>query len=340
MSTKTFLAISFPSMIVGSVIFGSLVGHADSGRDAHSWAASDSTIVAQADPRPARPAPPPAPRPVAPVAPVAPVVPDKGISVEIHDGKVTVSGLPEIVNNALRSAQDAINSSTLPKDAKDKLDKHIENIRTKITARLSHINITDLEHLGDQMTAMGDDISAEMEELGHEMEKYDGQLGKDFEKNLSRSLRKSFGPKGLHIDINGLHGDLDTGDGDDDDDKLSSPPDVDDDDELDDAVKDLGDLSLGGPQRDQIQKLRTASDRAVATAKKQLDQASDSLKKQLDNPATSDAEIARSIDAVTQQEAAIRKARILAWHDARRVLDEAQRKKVQDAAAKAKKHSK
>ena len=337
--TKMFLAISVPSMILGGVIFGSLVGHADSGRDAHYWAASDSTIVAQADPRRAPTAP------TAPTAPAAPTSPGKGISVEVHDGKVTVSGIPDIVSSALRSAQEVINSSTLPKDAKDKLAKHIENIRTKITARLSHLNITDLEHLGDQMTAMGDDISAEMEELGREMEKYNGQLGKDFEKKLSKSLgksfSKSFGPKGLHIDINGLHGDLNTvDDGDDDDDKLSSPPDVDDDDELDDAVKDLGDLSLKGPQREQIQKLRADSDRAVATAKKQLDQASDSLKKQLDNPATSDADIARSIDAVTRQEAAIRKARILAWHDARRVLDDAQRKQVQDAASKAKKPSK
>ena len=335
--TKTFLAISLRSMILGGMIFSSLVGHADSGRDAHYWAASDSTIVAQADLRRA-----PAPRPAPVPRPLAPAAPGNGISVEIHDGKVTVSGIPEIVSSALRSAQDVINSSTLPKDAKDKLDKHIENIRAKITGRLSHINITDLDHLGDEMTAMSDDISAEMKELGHEMEKYDGPLGKDFAKNLSKSLGKSFGPKGLHIDINGLHGDLNTvDDGDDDDDKLSSsPPDVDDDDELDDAVKDLGDLSLKGPQRDQIQKLRADSDRAVATAKKQLDQASDALKKQLDNPATSDAEIARSIDAVTQQEAAIRKARILAWHDARRVLDEAQRKKIQDAAAKAKKPSK
>lgn len=71
-----------------------------------------------------------------------------------------------------------------------------------------------------------------------------------------------------------------------------------------------------------------------------MDLASDALKKQLDNPATNDADIARSIDVVTQQEAAIRKARILAWHDARRVLDDAQRRKVEDAAAKVRKPSK
>ena len=47
-------------------------------------------------------------------------------------------------------------------------------------------------------------------------------------------------------------------------------------------------------------------------------------------------EMGKSIDAVTQQEAAIRKARILAWVNARRVLDDAQRKKVEAAAAKAK----
>lgn len=331
---KTFLAISIPSMILGGVIFGSAFSHADSGRDAHDWPSSDSTIVAQVDPRP-----PSAPRPVAPAPPAAPSVPINGISVEIHDGKVTIAGVPEVVGSALRSAQDAINTSGLPKDAKDKLNKHIDNVRTKVQARLAHLDITNLDQLGDEMNKMGDDLGKEMDELGKEMEKYGDVLGKDFGKNLSKSLGKSFGPKGFHVDINGLHGNLNTDD-DGDDDKLTSPPDVDDADELDDAVRDLGDLSLKGPQRDQIQKLRADSDRAVATAKKQLDQASDALKKQLDNPATSDADIARSIDAVTQQEAAIRKARILAWHDARRVLDDAQRKKVQDAAVKAKKPAK
>ena len=349
-TTRTIFTICVPSMIVGAVVFSSAFGRADSGRDVDDWPSSDSTIVAQADPPPA-PRPGPAPRPVAPVAPVGPVGPAgpagplDGIAVEIHDGKVTISGVPEVVGSALRSAHDAINSSGLPRAAKDKLNQHIDNVRTKIQARLSHLDIANLDQLGDEMNKMGDELGKEMDELGKEMEKYGDVLGKDLGTNLANALSvgknfsKSLGPKGFHVSINGVRGTLNADD-DGDDEKLGSPPDVDDDDALDDAVSDLGDLSLRGPQRDQIQKLRSDSDRAVATAKKQLDRASDALKKQLDNPATNDAEIARSIDVVTQQEAAIRKARILAWHDARRVLDDAQRKKVEDAAAKAKQRSK
>ena len=205
---------------------------------------------------------------------------------------------------------------------RDKLQKHLDKVRDTVKNRLSHLDAKDLDQLGDELGKMGDDIGKQMDEFGKEMEKY----GKTWKGKSWKSHGGSF------------HWDADDNDKDDDDDAdLPSMPDVDDQDELDDAVKSLGDLSLKGPQRDQIQKLRADSDRQVAIAKKQLDQASETLKKQLDNAASNDADIARSIDAVTQQEAAIRKARILAWHGARRVLDDAQRKKVQDAAQKAKK---
>jgi Spy/CpxP family protein refolding chaperone len=132
-----------------------------------------------------------------------------------------------------------------------------------------------------------------------------------------------------------VHDDDDDDDDRDDDDDVVGNFDFDmddDDDDIADAVKDLGDLNLKPQQRDQIRKLRLDSDAKVAAAKRDLDRASEQLEKQLDNPAASDADISRAIDAVAQQEAAIRKARILAWHNARRVLDDAQRNKVQGAA--------
>jgi hypothetical protein len=144
-----------------------------------------------------------------------------------------------------------------------------------------------------------DDIG---EEIGREME----DMGKDIEKWVG-----------------------------DDDNDVDVDADADDDD-LDDAVKAMGNLKLKGPQSDQIKKLRTESDAKVAAAKKELEQASKQLQQQLDNPATSDADLSKSIDAVAAQEAAIRKARILALHGARRVLDDTQRKQV-DTATKGKK---
>ena len=139
--------------------------------------------------------------------------------------------------------------------------------------------------------------------------------GKDWAKKFS---------KGIHL------GNI-TVDNDDDDD-VNVAADVDSDDDLDEAIKDLGDLKLQKSQKDQISKLRADTDKQVAAAKQALEAASKTLHDQLEAGKASDADIAKSIDAVTQQEAAIRKARILAWVHARAVLDDAQRKKVEGAA--------
>jgi hypothetical protein len=190
------------------------------------------------------------------------------------------------------------------------------------------------------MGELGEEIGEEMSEFGDDMEKWGDKFGKQIESQVARQLEHQFGSNnkhgGMHIHISPQgsqsHDGDDDDDDDDDDNRLTTVPDVDDQDDLDDAVIDLGDLSLKPPQRDQIQKLRADSDRQVAVAKKQLEVATASLKKQLENLAANDADLARAIDAVSQQESAIRKARIIAWHDARRVLDDAQRKKVVDAA--------
>lgn len=325
----------FASILLGGVLFGSAFSQADSGRRyGNYWPSSDATVVAQADPRPVpAPMPAPAPRPAPPVPPAAPAprVPPphvgSGVSVQIHDGKIQIDGVSDLVDSAIHDAQEAIKTSGVPTDVRDKLQKRLDKVKDTVKNRLSHLDASNLDQLGDELNKMGDEIGKQMDEFGKEMEKYGQQVGKDSMKKFGKDWSS-----------HGAHFKWDSKDDDDDDDAdLPSMPDVDDADELDDAVKSLGDLSLKPPQREQIQKLRADSDRQVAAAKKQLDQASDTLKKQLDNSTTSDADIARSIDAVTQQEAAIRKARILAWHNARRVLDDAQRKKVEDAAAKAKK---
>jgi hypothetical protein len=107
-------------------------------------------------------------------------------------------------------------------------------------------------------------------------------------------------------------------------------PDMDPDD-MQDAVRDLGQLNLSAQQRAQLKHLRADSDAKVAQAKQNLERASENLKRQLENPNASEADISRSIDMVAQQEAAIRKARILAWVNARRLLDVTQRQKVEGA---------
>ncbi|HET9993009.1 MAG TPA: hypothetical protein VFQ65_30950 [Kofleriaceae bacterium] len=340
--TRTFFTLVFPSMLAGGVLFGSAFGHADSGRGyGNYWPSSGATVVAQADPRPVprpRPAPPAPPAPYAPYAtpatpPMPPMPPSphthggSGFNIQMHGGKIQIDGVNDIVESSIKSAQEAIKNSNLPADVRDKLQKRLDKVRTKVEDRLSHLDASDLDQLGDELGKMGDDIGKEMDEFGKEMEKYGDKMSKDAMKNFGKNWGKNWGQHGQHhwkVDVDG--------DNDNDDEQVDSVPDIDDQEDLDDAVRNLGDLSLKGPQRDQIQRLRADSDRQVAAAKRQLDQASEALSRELDNANTSDAEISRAIDAVTQQEAVIRKARILAWHGARRVLDDAQRHKVEDAA--------
>ncbi|MEO6775831.1 MAG: hypothetical protein ABI467_22920 [Kofleriaceae bacterium] len=323
--TQTLFTLVFPSMIAGGVLFGSAFGHADSGRDHGDWPSSAATVVAQADP-------PPVPRsPMPPMPPMPPTPPrhghGHGINIQMHDGKLQVDGVNDIVERSIKSAQDAIKSSQLPPDVRDRLQKRLDNVRARVEQRLAHLDANDLDQLGDELGKMGDDIGQEMDEFGKEMEKYGDKMSKDATKNFGKNFGKNWAQQWNFGSDDNDH-DTDS-DHDNDSDQDS---DSDDQDDVDAAARDLGDLSLRGPQRAQIQKLRADSDRQVAVAKRQLDQASAALQRQLDNVSASDADLARAIDAVSQQEAAIRKARILAWHGARRILDTAQRKQVEDAA--------
>lgn len=239
--------------------------------------------------------------------------PDAGISVSIHDGKVEVDGLQDMIDDQLDSAFDSIDFDNIPAPVRGKLKEKLGNIRNKVKTRLKHMDVKDMDKFGQEMEQLGNEISKEMEGFGSDFQK---QFSKDFAKKFSKKIKI---------------GALDK----DDDDDIASV-DVDDNDDLADAISDLGDMKLAAPQKDQIAKLRADSDKQVAAAKQALEAASKTLKDQLANAKASDADIAKSIDAVTQQEAAIRKARILAWVHARAVLDDAQRKKVESAAAKAK----
>src|SRR5450432_874649 len=148
------------SMLIGGVLFGSAFSQADSGeRYGKYWPSSDATVVAQADPWqqaspdvPATPRPPRPPRP--PRAPRA----GSGVSVQIHDGKVQIDGVSDLVDNAIRSAQDEIKTSGLPADVRDKLQKHLDKVRETVKNRLSHLDAKDLDQLGEELGKMGDDI--------------------------------------------------------------------------------------------------------------------------------------------------------------------------------------
>jgi hypothetical protein len=281
------------SLFAGSLLFGSAVGLADRN-------------------------PPALPAPTAPKAPKAPKAGGSGVRIQID-------GLDGMIDAQIRAALDTVSrDKNIPPAVRAKIVKRLEKVKQKIHDKAAKGTLDE-----DDLEDLGEDIGEEMEEFGKEMEKWGEEFGKQMEKQLGNLNVKI----GRRDDDDDDDDDDDHDDDDDDDDIAAFDVDVDDDDDdVADAIKDMGDIKLAPAQRDQIKKLRVDSDAKVATAKQNLSRASAQLQKQLDNPATSEADIARSIDAVAQQEAAIRKARILAWHNARRVLDDAQRKKVEGAA--------
>jgi len=252
--------------------------------------------------------------------PKPPAKPDAGISISVHGGKVEVDGIQDLVDEQIENAFDSVDVDNLPPPVREKLKEKLGKVRGMIGGRLKHLDVKDMEQFGKEMDKLGEDIGKEMESFGSDMDKWGKDFGKQFGKNWAKKFSK-------HIRI---------GKADDDDDDITVMPDVDDDDDLDDAIKSLADMKLEKAQKDQLAKLRADTDKQVASAKQALDQASKALHDQLEAGKASDTDIAKSIDAVTQQEAAIRKARILAWVHARAVLDDSQRKKVEAAAAKGK----
>jgi hypothetical protein len=345
MKIRTFLTIVLPSMLAGGLLFGSAPGHADAGRTVLGfWSgASDlgGTTVAQATgsgatkapPLPPAPPTPPAARapavpPVAPTPPVPPAPHSKhGINISIHDGKIMIDGVQEIIDSQLDTALTALkNAKGMPPDMREKLEKRLGKLRDKLGKRLGKLDANDLDQLGEQLGEVGEEIGQEMESFGHDMDKWGQDFGKQFGKDFAKKFQHgTMHGHMMHDDIRGHMMN------DDDDNDLPEPPDVDDDDELESALSDLGDLSLKPDQRDQIKKIRADSDAKIAQAKKELDKLSENLKGQLARPDATDADVSKAVDAVSQQEAVIRKARILAWMSARRVLEAAQRTKIENA---------
>jgi hypothetical protein len=253
---------------------------------------------------------------------------DRGpdVSVSVHDGQVEIDGIREMVDQQLESALDSIDAKNLPPQLRDKLRQRLQKLRGTLDKRLRHLDVKDLDQLGAELGQMGEEIGREMEGLGSDMGQWGEQFGQQFGQQFSKKWTKK-------LQMNGRHGRIVVNNNDDSDDDLAGGPDVDDADaDFDDVVRDLGDLQLQQPQRDAIAKLRADSERQIAQAKRSIETASQTLHDALESDTSTDIEIAREIDMISQQEATIRKARILSWVNARRVLDDAQRKRVEHAA--------
>jgi Spy/CpxP family protein refolding chaperone len=101
---------------------------------------------------------------------------------------------------------------------------------------------------------------------------------------------------------------------------------------------DLDDLGLASDQLDQLREIFDDSRGVIDPAREALDEASNELRDALEDADTDESDIGRLVDAVSAQEAKIRKAEILAWVKSRHLLDDKQRTRVEKARVKVIKH--
>ena len=332
---RTLLTLAIPSLFIGGLLFGNHAGHA----------AGNGDLFASP------PTPPggwgPLPPPTPPSPPTAPSHGRHGgVSVSIHGNKVKITGIADFVAGHLETIRQLLRDNpNIPRDVRDKILARMDRVRGVIDRRLNNLHTGDLDQIGADMDKMGEELERAMEGLDKDL----ANLDKDFAKNFGKDFEKAFGKHGRKKPPRDVWAGSDQDDDDDkaeadddededkDDDKDAVPmvPDVGvdaDDDDLRDALGDLKDLALKPSQKEAIVALRTTSDARVATAKQQLDDASRRLETALGDPRTSDADIARYVDQISGHEAAIRKARLLAWVNARRVLDDDQIQRIERAA--------
>jgi hypothetical protein len=199
----------------------------------------------------------------------------------------------------------------------------------------------EMESMGQEIESTFEGLDDEMEKFGKDMEAWGEKFGQKFEKEFGETFEKELEEKLRNGIFVGPHG-------------VPAPPappappgpyappappappalpssrhaiDMSD---LDTSI-DLGDLSLTPAQRQALERIVADEAKVVGSAEGSLETLTDRLRSKLADPNSDEGDIARTVDAITAEEGKIRKARILAWAKARKVLDDRQRGKVQRA---------
>jgi hypothetical protein len=313
-----------------------------------------------AQPTPPEPPEPPepgvAPRPPRPPRPARPPRPPRPPQAPHAHGKVSVHIPPEVraqVEAELHRARGDIDRAI----AEIEQNPHIPGpMKVKLKVKLGKLRNADLDELIE--------MAGEMDEFGKEMEKWGEQLSRDIEKDVEKAFKDGkFKFKGKDFDYDY---DYDFDDDDDDQDDVDDEDDQDDVDDQDDddldpwqgtapsgpgrmgrlphppsapVIIDLGDpdfaldvdiddLQLSPQQRGELKRIHTAEKAAIAPAARRIDQLSRELRGELETDDTSDAEINRLVDEISQQESVVRKARLSSLIKTRKLLSTAQRTKV------------
>jgi Heavy-metal resistance len=318
-----FLSIAAPSLVVGGLLFQSPVGHAD------DKSRGVSVTVKQKD----------------------------NTSSYTWSGSVAgLDGIRSLVRGRLQAARQAIAAADMPPPVRAKVLARFDKVNAIVDRRLSKIDFKNLDQLEAQMEGLGEEIEAVMEGLEEELEeltKADPRL---------RGQLKQLGK--FQMKLSGH----DDGDDDDDDDSgwsMPVPPvppvppvaavppvppvaavppvppvppvpsyggyDPSNLGSFDDSAFGSVDLKLRPDQRAGLKAARIQSEVQVKAATKALNRLSEQLNTALRNPNAQPAEVTGLVDAISTQEATIRKAQILSWIRARALLDPRQRKLLEDS---------
>ena len=336
---RSLLAVVVPSMLVGGLVgFGraaagddSVPGYWPAPSDA---ATSDRGRKAKRPPVPDRWASPFAPYPsVPPVPPVPPHHRGGKISVTIHGNHIQINGIAETVNEHLDAVRDMLqNNPNVPPDVRDRIIARMDRVKSIVDRRLKNFKVSDVDQAEAEMEKLGEELEQALDGLDQDLEKLGDKLARDIRKKVRKNIFKDFAKKFVDVDHRADRDDDNDGDAKAEPDSDSEDADPSDVDDTVRSVDGLKGMTLKPEQRVAIAKLRVESNTRVATAKKQLEDASQRLETALSDPKISDADVVRLVDQVSGHEAAIRKARLLAWIQARRVLDADQVERIERAA--------
>jgi hypothetical protein len=267
------------------------------------------------------------------------------MSVSLHDGKVEIKGLEDMVQEQLENVQRVLDTLPgVPPDVRDRLRRRIFGVRANLKAKLSRLKSMDLDKVGSEVEQIGDELEKDMEGLDKDLEQLSEKMGKHFSDKFGdkfgKDFAKSFGP--VIAGPDNSDGDDDDGDDEDkDEDKdkdsnavtLSPKIDLDrNDPEVRAKIDSLRNLTLAPKQKAELARLRTESEQQVASARQELEDMSNRLHDALGNASASEADVSQQIDNISRKEAAIRKAQILTWMRVRKLLDRDQLKMIEATA--------
>lgn len=247
----------------------------------------------------------------------------------------------------LEEARKQIRHAPLPDDLRDKLDEKLDRVAEAIDRHMDRAAQGDMAQLEAEMEAMGAEIEKEMESFGTEMEamgQHWEEWAKQFEDQQGRTVMVFPDSKDLDFDFDfdppeppvppippNVAPTAPTA-------PFPIPPaprrglDVDMSD-LDISI-DTGDLSLAPDQVDALHAIFEEEQRVVEPAREAIEQTSDALRDALEDPNVRESDVVRMVDDISQEEAKIRKAQILAWVKSRKILDEDQRDVVEKSKIK------